>query len=191
MNKESFAAFLPRFETLSANAGWSKYSEDHKISLFKNALNRNIKSRLLGSDPIRTWSSFISKLHNISSDLIALSQPQYFDQANSSKRQDESSEMDWEPSKSVNVSNLGAKMMKRATWVTKDILEQRREKGVCVRCGHKGHRSPKCNFLPPLKPKITSLNQTQLNKDNDDEDWDWELTKPEGVNSEKRKEKLL
>lgn len=75
------------------NAARSTYSEDNKFSLLKNSLNQNIISRLVGSDLIRKWSGFVSKVHNLISDLVALTQPQYFDQTGSSKRQDESSEI--------------------------------------------------------------------------------------------------
>lgn len=72
--KEQFASFLPRFETLLATAGVSSYSEEHKISLLENAITRELKDRLVGSNPFRTWSSFISKIHTISSDLNAMNQ---------------------------------------------------------------------------------------------------------------------
>ena len=187
---ETFAAFLPRFETLLANAGWSNYSDEHKISFLKNALSRNIKSRLVGMDPIRSWPAFISRVHNISSDLIALTQPHISYQASSSKREAENHEMDWEPAKPARVNNMMARNMKRATWVSREVLEQRKKKGLCIRCGHKGHRSTKCSFLPPEKPKTMNLNSAHLTEEEGKEE-DWELTKPEGTNNQEGKEKLL
>lgn len=190
-NGESFAAFLPRFETLLANAGWSSYSDEHKISFLKNALNKSIKSRLVGIDPIRTWSAFVSRVHNISSDLIALNHP-HIPHNTSSRQQAESCEMDWESVNSATINSMEAKTVKRATWVSKEVLEQRRKKNLCVRCGHKGHRSKKCSFLPPQKPKATNLNTAQMTEDEGEDDEDeWELTRPEGIEGKKGKEKLL
>lgn len=190
-NGESFAAFLPRFETLLANAGWSSYSDEHKMSFLKNALNKSIKTRLVGIDPIRTWSAFVSRVHNISSDLIALNHP-YIPHYAPTKHQAESRQMDWEPASSATINNMETNNVKRAAWVSKEVLEQRRKRDLCVRCGHKGHRSKKCSFLPPLKPKLTTLNTAQMTEDEEEEDEDgWELTKPEGMENKKGKEKLL
>lgn len=40
---ESFATFLPKFETVLTNAGWAEYGDEQKISLLKNALNKEMR----------------------------------------------------------------------------------------------------------------------------------------------------
>ena len=70
--KEPFASFLPRFETVLATAGWSCYADDQKISILKNALSREIRSALIGRTLPDTWSEFISLLLTISSEIVAL-----------------------------------------------------------------------------------------------------------------------
>lgn len=70
--KEPFASFLPRFETLLGTLRISSYSEVHKISLLKNAISEDLKDHLVGSDPFRKWSAFVSKIHTICCDLNVL-----------------------------------------------------------------------------------------------------------------------
>lgn len=92
--------------------------------------------------------------------------------------------MDWESAKPAKINNLKAKCMKRATWVSKEALKQRKKKFLCIRCDYIGHRSTKCNFLPPEKPETMSLNVAQSTEDEKEEE-SWELTKLEGVESHK------
>src|SRR5205807_10484519 len=45
---------------------------------------------------------------------------------------------------------------KRAIWVTKDVLEQRRRNRQCYRCGRRGCNSRFCPLLPPIPPQTSS-----------------------------------
>ena len=53
---------------------------------------------------------------------------------------------------------------RRARWVTPEVLRQRREQGLCFRCGTNRHRVSQCPYLAPRNPKRapnTRANTTQ------------------------------
>ncbi|RHZ43108.1 uncharacterized protein CDV56_100897 [Aspergillus thermomutatus] len=59
--------------------------------------------------------------------------------------------MDWEPSVASNA--------KRAKWVSKEELQRRRDKGLCLRCGSAQHHVANCPFRAPhrLGPKVAEV----------------------------------
>lgn len=191
--KEPFPDFLSKFETVLANAGWSSYSDRQKISLLKNALTKELQLVLLGSSK-NTWAEFVSYVHTIYSDKEAIDQinPPFSLPATKIRQQNSSensntSKMDWEPTKSTFIANTQGQKNQRASWVTKDVLAFRKKKGLCVRCGYKGHIVPNCNYLPPLKPvninlaKLTEEEEVELVR----------MAQPEGLKGREGKEELL
>lgn len=172
--KEPFSSFLPRFETILATAGWSYYDDDQKISLLKNALSREIRTALVGRSLPPIWSEFISFILTISSEIAALQQ-QFHSPVPAQQTRNNSSHspatypntMDWEPIKSTVLGTQNT-TGQRATWVKRETLEFRRKKGLCVRCGNKGHRSPTCQLLPPTRP-VNAINMVQVNEEEERE----------------------
>lgn len=153
--REPFAAFLPKFETILATAGWASYADDQKISLLKNALSKEIRATLIGRTLPEKWSEFISLILTISSEIVALNQQFLSPVAYQPKQKHQQpgfSSMDWEPVKSLVAGTRQRESVKHASWVKKETLEFRKKKGLCVRCGNKGHIAPNCQFLPPLRP---------------------------------------
>lgn len=171
-DREPFASFLPKFETILATAGWSCYADDQKISILKNALSREIRSALIGRTLPSTWSEFISLLLTISSEILALNQqfrPQVsFQQPRAASSRLGSSMMDWEPVKALATDVHEGGKGRRAVWVKKETLAFRRKKGLCTRCGHRGHIAPSCQFLPPLKPQ-TKVNISEVSDEEEQE----------------------
>lgn len=159
--KEPFASFLPRFETILATAGWSHYDDEQKISLLKNALSKEIRTALIGRTMPGTWAECISFILTISSEIAALNQqfrqfPQQQPKLNhSSNPTTYPSNMDWEPVRTTTAATQEIGTGKRATWVKKETLAFRKKKGLCVRCGNRGHITPKCPLLPPIRPGST------------------------------------
>lgn len=73
---ESFARFLPRFETELANAGALSFSDTVKISLLENALSHAMQERLISVFPVPTkYGDFTSLLQTIGSRLEAIKVP--------------------------------------------------------------------------------------------------------------------
>lgn len=186
---ESFPFFLTKFETVLADAGWTAYEDDQKISLLKNALSKEMQKALVGRKLGPTWKEAIEKLQVISSDITSIYQqhhsPPSFQPSKSSKQSHNmphlSTDMDWEPTRSASVKI----QEKRATWVSKDTLAYRKKKGLCMRCGHKGHISPQCNYLPPEKP--TMVQKMSVEIEDEEEEFDV-LAMPEGIKVQQGKE---
>ncbi|KAF6792353.1 pol-like protein [Colletotrichum musicola] len=84
-------------------------------------------------------------------------------------------EMDWEPSRSVRSNRVSSRTNgRRATWVSKETLDYRREKDLCLRCGNQGHNLKDCSFLPARRPITTNKAST-----NDRADIDLSLSLPD------------
>lgn len=188
-DRESFATFLPKFETTLATAGWSVYGDIQKISLLKNALSKEMRTALIGKKLPTTWSECTSELLTISSEIIAIDQqfkPHFAGTPSTSKTVENLTAMDWEPIKSASTETRGA-FTKRATWVSKETLTFRKKKGLCVRCGHKGHIAPNCKLLPPLNKNLNT-NTSQLIYDEEEY---LILAKPEEIDDLQGKDELL
>ena len=56
--------------------------------------------------------------------------------------------MDWETAPEVHVASIGASRT-HAKRVSRDVVEARKSKGLCLRCGNAGHRIRECTYLPP------------------------------------------
>lgn len=72
--------------------------------------------------------------------------------------------MDWEPIKATVASTRERGSGQRATWVKKETINFRKMKGLCVRCGNRGHMSSNCQLLPALRPS-TRVNMSQLTEE--------------------------
>ena len=169
--RESFAAFLPRFEIILATAGWSSYADDQKISLLKNALSKEIRAALIGRPLPENCSEFISLTLTISSEIAALNQQFPVPITNSLKPRQHysgSNNMEWEPVKSLVSGTQRQGLSKHASWVKKETLAFQKKKGLCVRCGNKGHISSNCQLLPPLRPSI-SVNNDKTSVEEEEE----------------------
>jgi hypothetical protein len=164
--QESFARFLPRFETELANAGALSFDNTIKISLLENALNHSMQERLVSVFPVPTeYNAFTSLLQTIGSRLDALhtpwkgsSQPRPIQDTNVDT-------MDWEPT-----HTFAASTNHRAKWVNREEIERRRSNRLCIRCGASGHMIRSCQYAPArrLSPAVvatTKFEQPQLEED--------------------------
>lgn len=86
--------------------------------------------------------------------------------------------MDWESTRSTLSMTQDETIRPKASWVDKETLMYRREKKLCVRCGHREHIAPDCHFLPPSRPK-TRINKINLSVEEEKEI----LVKTRGPNS--------
>jgi hypothetical protein len=56
--------------------------------------------------------------------------------------------MDWETAPEVRVASVSGTYAKR---VSKDVVEARKEKGLCLRYSNTGHRIRNCTYLAPIR----------------------------------------
>ena len=69
-------------------------------------------------------------------------------------------EMDWSPTTNVAASVTTATTKRRAAWVSQKVIDERRAKGACFRCGMAGHKVGNCSFLPPRRPVQAAITTT-------------------------------
>jgi hypothetical protein len=158
-DKESFAAFLPRFEKELADSGGAAWPGDVQINHLRSSLNQGLTKLLLGQRDMPTdYLGFIRALQQLGTNLDGeryqtrrTYQPSQAKSPSSGQRPSPSPDaMDWEPTK-VNKAVLEQNKQlagKRAKWVNRDEMERRRKEGSCFRCGRKECRIDKC----PLRP---------------------------------------
>ena len=61
-------------------------------------------------------------------------------------------DMDRSPTTNVTVSVTTATTKRRTKWVSQEVIDGRRVKRACFRCGMAGHKVGNCSLLPPRQP---------------------------------------
>lgn len=162
-DRESFANFLPRFETVLADAGGHQFNAEQQVNYLRNSLNRKIRPYLISSAQglSGNYTAFVSLCQSIGSELMALeiydkSSRQPHSHVSVREPVDPQDTMVWEPtntqltSKKTQATRESSR--KRATWVDKSTLDYRFKNNLCIRCGNQGHHFGECKFLPPKNP---------------------------------------
>ncbi|KAI0993966.1 hypothetical protein K3495_g14218 [Podosphaera aphanis] len=183
--KESFSKFLAKFETILVQAGWSTNPDEQKIELLTNALSHEIRTALLGSSAPATWPEFACHVQSVSNDIVAINHkfPTLPTSRHTSSQSGDNDTKDWEPIKSPSIQRLNVGKGKGATWASKEILDYRRQKKLCVRCGNKGHSAKECRLLPPHSPS-TKINTLDIEEDLND----LHLAQPDSMQNEELKD---
>lgn len=161
--KDDLRLYIGRFEQALLKAGGWTWEENVKKSMFFRGVNRTIKDRMVGKDEPATYSKLVAMVRKISDDLQALNidngvwrpfNSKSHDSGSTSKPQASSESMDWEPTPRAAANKPPRKGDKRtpAKWASKDVLEQRRADGVCLRCGGDDHFIDKCGYGPAKRP---------------------------------------
>jgi hypothetical protein len=164
--KESFAAFLPKFEKELADSGGSLWSSDVQINHLKRVINQELRTYLAGQLNLpQTYPEYVRALQDLGTNLDDLrfhskrwnprSRPlQARELAN-----DRADEMEWEPTKVNQVVPQKDDQLrgKRAKWVEIDEIRKRRAEHRCVRCGRSECRISKCPLLPARRPQTAQV----------------------------------
>ncbi len=185
--KEAFATFLPKFETTLADAGGGEWTDEVKINTLKRTLNQEMRKSFIYMPAQPTeYSAFIDSMQTLASRLAA------FDRESrklivptvpmSAPILDE---MDWQPStRKAQVPTSNQSERKRAQWVSKDVLEERRANNKCLRCGNSNHFVRSCRLLPPRPPQQGQTKVKPTSVKNDVKDDNEETTVVEELNSD-------
>jgi hypothetical protein len=164
--KESFAAFYPKFEKELADAV--------RINYLRRVLNKEMKSYLISMLHLpKDYLGFVRELHELGANIDA----QTISQRRAEKKLRNLSSigntsptqrvqntehtsalrpdvMDWEPTKINRAIQRQNKELvgKRAKWASEEEVQRRRREGLCTRCGRKDCWSDKCPLLPFKRP---------------------------------------
>jgi len=175
---EAFTTFLPKFERTLAEAGGSSWTDQVKINTLKRMLSQELRTSLVYVNHPTEYDDFVRTVQTLASRLAAL-KPRVKVRTTPTPVTDE---MDWQPSvNKVQAPVNGNNGQKRAQWVSKDVLEERRANNKCLRYGSSGHFVRSCRLLPPRPPQQS---QTRVKAMNVKDDGDEEITMVEELNSD-------
>jgi hypothetical protein len=163
---EAFATFLPKFEQTLAEAGGSEWADQIKINNLKRVLSQELRTSLvyIPKHP-EVYDDFVKTLQTLASRLAAL-KPRA-KKITTTSITTNSDTMDWEPSINKVHTPVSGNEQKRAQWVSKDVLEERRSNNKCLRCGGNGHFVSSCKLLPARPPHQdkTKVKTTEVEDD--------------------------
>ena len=166
---ETFATFLPRFESVLSEAGGATFLDSIKISALRNAINVELATALIGTRIPSIYAEVTTHFHDTANQVAEVKRKArggaLVPVARKASEQNQTSgpePMDWEPTHAKAMKNKTG-TMRRARWVSQKVMAYRREKGLCLRCGNPGHLIKSCTLLPPTRPADRSAT-TSINK---------------------------
>lgn len=150
----TFSAFLADFDRTILEAGGLDWADQVKKTFLTNCISYELQSAIVATPAPASYREYCALLHGVSTNLEALHrrksrapEPAYETKTSSSAED----VMDWEPQAATQASVVRPRQ--RATWVSQTILDQRREKGQCLRCGRQGHFIQKCELAAAKRPQ--------------------------------------
>jgi hypothetical protein len=178
--KHPLQAFNAEFMRLAYEAGENENHSNLK-SLYLRALRPDLKDRMISVDVPKDWT--INQLHE---RVVRIEENLYRSKLTAPNTRNQSKAdrdaMDWEPTRAnagraegYNSGNNNGK--ERAKWVHKDIVDQRRKDGRCLRCGKAGHFIQKCALAPARRPASARAGRTSDDDGSDDDHSDIEGSK--------------
>lgn len=173
---ESFATYLPRFESVLSHAKGGNWPENIKIAFLLPSLSAKYHRHLPGSKSYTVYRDLTTDLQNIGSRVAAddaydkRSRPHSLQQSvprsNTHHRAEPMEGVTYTGPPRVNTttnSHCSCKGFnhscgrRRASWVTQETRHYRRTHKLCMRCGHQGHFESNCKFLPAVNPARTNV----------------------------------
>lgn len=176
--KQPFAKFLPLLEKEFADAGALDWPDAAKRPILLTALNSTMSEKLVSRGIPQDFSDIIRRLHEISNDIDMMSmknprQEYRHDGESRAKastirplKEEVYEPMDWVPSTPSQISTTRVNPEgyrsgraedrplygKRAKWVNRETLEERKKDGRCLRCGRSDCSTKRCPLKPAVRP---------------------------------------
>ena len=167
-NGQMLSDYIPKFEELLARAGGTTWDDVVCINYLQNSLNSELSEALISNPrlPIE-YQSFKDDVLRIDAQLQAFKGRHKPRTGGMSKMWNTKhtgadaipggNAMDWEPTKT-----------NAASWVSQEELERRKEQGLCLRCGGKGHMIRNCKLKPAKRPAAHAA-RAQITQAGDEE----------------------
>jgi len=152
--KSEFIPHVQAFNLKFLEAGLGDASNVQKIDYLKNSLNKRLLRYQVGFQPARdeSYEEFVQRMRVTWENLKAIDQLSFRTLPTTSLHDAPGSNdaMDWTPT----VGALQPRT-KREFWGTQAQVQERRERGDCLRCGHQGHRVAQCQAKIGKRPART------------------------------------
>lgn len=180
---QPFSDLLADFQRLLMEAGGYNWSDSVKKAALDNTLNREMDGQLTNVKKEETYDEYCLQLQSIA-DRMDRNRQKYASQSRGSQRNDTSRRgdllntynnfstnppatpaptaamsqgdpMDWEHTTSTSRN----RSRQTARWASNNEIAERKQQGLCIRCGGSGHFINKC---PYNAPRRTNVARTQV-----------------------------
>ena len=162
-----FSAFISGFEKTMLEAGSLNWDEQIKKTFLNNAINISLQKKLVVTPILAIYIDYCDLFHGVNNNLEALrikkkreiggNLPANRSTGNSAGNftgnsvESTTDEMGWSPTTNLTAVTT-ATTNRRARWVFQEVIDERRAKGACFRCGMAGHKVGNCSFFPLRRP---------------------------------------
>ena len=163
-----FSAFISGFEKTMLEIGSLNWGEQIKKTFLSNAINISLQETLVVTPIPTIYIGYYDLFHGVNNNLKALrikkkreiggnlpanrSTGSFTGNFTRNSVENTTDEMDWLPTTNVAVSVTTATTKRKTKWVSQKVIDERKVKGACFRCGMAGHKVGNCSFFPPKRP---------------------------------------
>lgn len=152
---KKFSTFIADFDRTLLDAGGVGWDDKAKKSFLMNSIALDLRTTIAAMPIPTTYRRYCDLLHTASANLESIQRiknrggRQHSTTTSEAEVVPATDAMDWEPA----TVTAAAACTQRAQWVSKEVLEKRKELGRCLRCGKDGHFLRQCTLLPAVRPK--------------------------------------
>ena len=149
-----FSIFLAEFDRTLLDAGGLHWDEQVKKTFLMNGICIGLQEALIATPIPPSYASYCNLLQSVSNNLESLHTRRKWNMSPIKRVQPtERNEnvMDWEQTPAIAVTSIN---VRRAKWVPKSAIDDRKGRGLCIRCGEKGHFVRECKVLPAVQPVV-------------------------------------
>ena len=161
--KSTYSSFLSTYERALSEAGvvltGNKEASRLWVMSFSNALQRDLKDSItlnaIQLHPLTTdWKRWTSQVGLLAGAMEnkrngTRDWPSPTRGHSHTHQRPSNNNMDWEPTPAKKAQ---VKKERRAKWVSPEVVDERFEKGLCIRCGASGHLQRGCPYKKAIRP---------------------------------------
>jgi len=146
--KASLTEYIQEFNRLMYEADEQGNTPALK-SRFRAGLREDLRDKMVSVEVPREWTleRLQERVRGVEENMFRAKLGRH--PARYPTREDRGDPMDDVRTKLHDTRTRSGDRRKRAEWVTREVLEQRRAKDLCLRCGKKGHCARDCNLAKP------------------------------------------
>jgi hypothetical protein len=136
-----------------------------KISTFTRGLRTQVQRDIAMIDNTTSFETFchqVIRIQDAHRRINFLNKGSTAFHVGTASAKQDSTAMDWEPTRANTARSAPQNQrsgsqdnqtQRRAKWVTREVIEQRKSNRLCIRCGASGHMINSCSVLPARRPQ--------------------------------------